>query len=35
MSSIKRALDGAGIEIPWPQQVVSFKTPLRRDRDGE
>lgn len=35
MSSVKKGLDAAGIEIPWPQQVVSFKTPLSVDRQEE
>lgn len=30
MTAVKKALDEAGIEIPWPQQVVSFKTPLQQ-----
>lgn len=32
MARVKKSLDEAGIEIPWPQQVVSFKTPLSVDR---
>lgn len=35
VGSVKKALDAAGIEIPWPQQVVSFKTPLAVDRGKE
>lgn len=33
ISAIKKSLDAAGIEIPWPQQVVTFKTPLTVNRD--
>ncbi|MEQ8848317.1 mechanosensitive ion channel [Botrimarina sp.] len=32
VGAVKRALDEAGIEIPWPQRVVSFKGPLHVDR---
>lgn len=32
MRQIKKSLDAAGIEIPWPQSVVSFKTPLALDK---
>ncbi|MEO0530616.1 MAG: mechanosensitive ion channel family protein [Planctomycetota bacterium] len=33
VGAVKKALDAAGIEIPWPQQVVSFKGPVAVDRD--
>lgn len=32
LTAVKRALNEADIEIPWPQQVVSFKTGLAMER---
>jgi small-conductance mechanosensitive channel len=28
---VKEALDGAGIQIPYPQRVVWFATPLKTE----
>ena len=35
VSAIKRALDEAGIEIPFPYRTLTFKEPLRLDRDEQ
>lgn len=35
MSAIKRALDEAGIEIPFPYRTLTFKEPLPLARDAE
>ena len=35
VSAIKRALDDAGIEIPFPYRTLTFKEPLRLAREGE
>lgn len=34
VSAIKRALDNAGIEIPFPYRTLTFKEPLRLDTGG-
>ena len=33
ISSVKKALDNAGIEIPFPYRTLTFKEPLRLDRE--
>ncbi|WP_197703972.1 mechanosensitive ion channel family protein [Cohaesibacter sp. ES.047] len=35
VSSIKTALDNAGIEIPFPYRTLTFKEPLKLSPDGE
>jgi len=35
VSAVKRALDDAGIEIPYPYQTMTFKEPLRILRDDD
>lgn len=34
VAAVKRALDEAGIEIPFPHRTLTFKHPLALDRDG-
>lgn len=35
VAAVKRALDDAGIEIPFPYRTLTFKEPLRAVLDGE
>ena len=35
LTAIKRALDGAGIEIPFPYRTLTFKEPLRLQGGGD
>ena len=35
VAAVKRALDEAGIEIPFPYRTLTFKHPLALDRGGE
>ena len=35
VQAVKEALDAAGIEIPFPYRTLTFKEPLRLNRDGE
>ena len=35
VAAVKAALDGAGIEIPFPYRTLTFKEPLKTERLGE
>ena len=35
VAAVKRALDEAGIEIPFPYRTLTFKEPLALDRTGD
>ncbi len=35
VAAVKRALDGAGIEIPFPYRTLTFKDPLALSRDAD